>query len=173
MKTPAYKIGTALIMALCIILPAQGAVAALKPGDKAPEVLLPDRDGEKHSLVEIARAGGAKGVIVNFFATWCSPCMHELPVLNSASDELKKRGIRIVLVDVKEDFSDIDAGLKELHIGKLLVLSDRYGKAAEAFEVRFLPTTFFIGADGRIKDIVFGGLFDTSELMTSAGKIAR
>jgi hypothetical protein len=50
---------------------------------------------------------------------------------------------------------------------------DRYGTVGDEYQVRFLPTTFFIGAEGRVKDIIFGEIKDKDELMASAGKLLK
>jgi thiol-disulfide isomerase/thioredoxin len=113
----------------------------------------------------------ASGVILSFFATWCVECRKELPLINSLVDELKGKGISVVIVDVKEDVDSINALLSELKVDKPVVLSDRYGKTAETYGVRFLPVTFFIGADARVRHISFGGIRDAKELRESAGKL--
>ena len=79
-------------------------------------------------------------------------------------DELKGKGIKVVIVDVKEDFNTIDSFLAELKVDKPIVLSDRHGKIAELYGVRFLPVTFFIGADGKVKHIIFGEIIDAKEV---------
>jgi len=155
-----------------LCLAAADALAALKPGDAAPRFQLPDRTGALHAL-SIVGEKNSRGVVVSFFATWCAPCREELPLMNAKADDLRRKGITIVLVDVKESFEEIDLLLAELKIDKPLVVSDRFGKALEAFGVRFLPTTFFIGPDGLIRDIIYGGMLDENDFMTGVKTLLK
>ena len=137
--------------------------AALKLNDAAPVFSLRDSTGRDVSLGSVlssAAKGKKGGIIVSFFASWCVPCRQELPLLDSLAEELKEKGITIVLVDVKEDFDTINTLLAELKVNKPVVLSDRAGKTAENYQIRFLPTTFFINADGKVKDMIFGEIKD-------------
>lgn len=157
-------------------LSASPAYAALKLNADAPTFSLKDRTGNNFSLddvVGVKSKTGSKGLILGFFASWCIPCRHELPLINSLVDELQARGVTIVLVDVKEDLDTISALLAELKVNKPLVLSDRFGKVSEAYSVRFLPATFFIGADGKVKDIIYGEIRDEQELRGSAQKLFK
>lgn len=163
------------VLCLLIIFP---AFAALKLNVPAPAFSLLDATGKDRSLADILGSrtkakAKVNGVIVSFFASWCTPCRQELPLLNSLADELKEKGITIVLVDVKEDFNVINTLLAELKVNKPVVLSDRAGKIAESYQVRFFPTTFFIGSDGTVKDIIFGGIKDEAELRKSSGKLVQ
>jgi cytochrome c biogenesis protein CcmG/thiol:disulfide interchange protein DsbE len=160
------------VLSLCLF--ASSSLAALKPNEIAPTFSLPDSKGKDFSLgdyVGAARKENVKGVILSFFATWCLECRNELPLINALVDELGGKGIKVVIVDVKEDFDSIAALLSELKVDKPVVLSDRYGKTAEKYGVRFLPATFFIGADARVKHIIFGGIHNAQELREGAGKL--
>jgi thiol-disulfide isomerase/thioredoxin len=150
------------------------AFAALKPGDIAPIFSLRDSGEKEFNLsddVGTAKKENGKGVILSFFASWCVPCRQELPIIDAMTDEFIAKGVTVVIIGFKEDFDQINGLLKELKITKPFVLCDRYGKVGEKYGVRFLPTTFFIGADGKIKDVIFGGIKDAAELRASAGKL--
>lgn len=108
-----------------------------------------------------------KGVILSFFASWCIPCRNELPIINSLADELKGKGLRIVIVGVKESFESINALLSSLKVDKLVALSDLDGKVSERYQVRFLPITYFIGGDGRVKHVVYGEIGSSQALRSS------
>jgi len=165
-----------VVVSILLCLTASQAFAALKPGDSAPTFSLRDLEGKEYFLSNDVGAKPKekiKGVIVAFFASWCGPCRNELPLFNSLVDELSSKGIKIVLIDLKEDVGTINALLEELKVRKPVILSDRYGKTAENYQVRFLPTTFFIGADGTVKDIHFGEIKDAAELKASAGKLIQ
>jgi thiol-disulfide isomerase/thioredoxin len=164
------------IAALLLFMLVSPVFAALKLNDSAPVFSLRDGEGKDFYLGAAVGAQSGeegKGVILSFFASWCVPCRNELPLINSLTDELTGKGIKVVIVGFKEDFDQIGELLKELGVTKPLVLSDRYGKVGEKYGVRFLPTTFFIGADGKVKDMIFGELKDAAELKSIAGKLLQ
>jgi len=165
-----------MVIIMLFLMSASSVSAALKTNDVAPAFSLPDSAGKDYYLNDILSATAkekAGGVIVSFFASWCVPCRQELPLINSLVDELQEKGIKVVLVNVKEDPGSIIALLSELKVDKPLVLSDRYGRVSEMYQVRFFPTTFFIGRDGRIKDIIFGEIEGEKELRKSAGRLVH
>ena len=159
---------------MAALLFSSAAFAALKTNDAAPVFSLRDVEGKDFNLgdhVGSAKKESGNGIILGFFASWCVGCRNELPLINSLVDELKGKGIKVVIVDVKEDFNTIDSFLTELKVDKPIVLSDLHGKTAELYGVRFLPVTFFVGADGMVKHIIFGEILDAKEVRKSAGKL--
>jgi thiol-disulfide isomerase/thioredoxin len=162
------------IAALLLLLFAFPVSAALKPDDPAPDFSLRDSEGGDFHLSDTVGAlkkENSKGVILGFFASWCAPCRKELPLINALTDELNKKGLKVVIVGYKEDFEEINELLQELKVDKPLVLSDRSGIVGEKYGVRFLPMTFFIGADGRVKDMIYGEIKDAAELRAGAAKL--
>ena len=132
---------------------------ALQPGDLAPPFSLKDNQEKSFVLgdhVGKDRKGDAKGVILGFFAPHCKPCRHELSVLNSLVDGFKAQGIQVAIVGYREDFDRIMKFLAEIHVDKPIILSDKDGKVGNKYGVHFLPTTFFILSDGRVKEIMRG-----------------
>jgi len=111
------------------------------------------------------RTQPVKGIIINFFASYCKPCRHELPVLNSLVEELKKKGIEVVIIGFDEDFDHVLRLLDEIGVDKPIILADMYGKVGEKYGVRYLPTTFFLDADGRVKYIIRGELPDFEKVI--------
>ena len=165
-----------VIPGLFVILFAVTVFAGVKVNDVAPTFSVRDVAGKEFSLSDVVgetKKGSDKGVILSFFASWCVPCRSELPLINSHVDEFKKKGITVVLVNIKEDLATIHGLLEELKVDKPIVLSDRHGTVAEKYGVRALPSTYFIGADGRVKQIIFGEIYDAKELRESVGKLLK
>ncbi|OGW36797.1 MAG: hypothetical protein A2010_05675 [Nitrospirae bacterium GWD2_57_9] len=161
---------------LLVALLAPSALAALKINDAAPAFSLPGAGQRNFSFGAGPGAQSSekgKAYVLSFFATWCPACREELPILDSLVDELSARGITVVLIGVREDFEEIGDLLNELKVKKPLVLNDQKGTVAEKYQVRFLPTTFFIGSDGKVKDIIFGGIDDRAELKKSSEKLLK
>jgi thiol-disulfide isomerase/thioredoxin len=152
------------------------ASAAIKQNDPAPVFSLQDREGKYFNLGDVIGPKSkekANGVILGFFASWCVPCRNELPILDSLVDDLKGKGVKVVIVGFLEDFDTIREMLTELKVTKPLVLSDQHGAVAEKYGVRFLPVTFFIGSDGKIKDVIYGEITGDKELREKAGKLTK
>jgi thiol-disulfide isomerase/thioredoxin len=171
-----FEMKKIVIAVFLFFLLASPVLAALKLNDSAPTFSLPDSKGKDFYLgntVGVERREPVKGIIVSFFATWCIPCRSELPLINAFTENLNKRGIKVVLINVKEDFKTVNALLTELKVDKPLVLSDRNGTTSEKYQVRFLPTTFFIDADGKIRDIIYGGIHGEKEMRESVQKLLR
>jgi thiol-disulfide isomerase/thioredoxin len=165
-----------LILVLSLILLfAPQASAALKLNEPAPLFSLLDVKGNNFSLGDVVRAGSMNkgGVIISFFASWCIPCRIELPIMNSLAGELRSKGITVVLIDVKESLATVKALLKDLQVDQPVVLTDADGKTGEKYELRFLPTTFFVGADGKLKDVIYGELKGASQLQAGAEKLLK
>ena len=153
-----------------VLLFATPSFAALKINDAAPAFTLPELGNKEYSFSG-AQTSAKGGTIINFFASWCIPCRAELPMLNAFVPELNEKGVTVLLIGVREDFGTISQLLTELKVDKPVVVSDRDGKVAELYRVFFLPTTFFVGADGRVKDIIFGQIKDEDQLRKGIASI--
>ena len=121
--------------------------------DATPEVqLIKARASERGNL--ISTASGADFVlsevrefdrIINFWATWCPPCVHELPQLNTIATELSADGIKVILVSMDRGGAAM-AGpfLSERNITAPLSLYDPSASWARALALKGLPTTLLI-----------------------------
>lgn len=160
---------------LAMLLSASPSFAALKPNDIVPLFSLRDSAGNDFYLSDVIGEKNNKeqvnGIILSFFASWCIPCRNELPIVNSLTNEMKSKGVKVVIVGVREDFKSINALLADLNVDKPIVLSDQNGKVSEEYQVRFLPVTFFIGHDGKVKDVIYGEIGSAQALRNSAGKL--
>lgn len=133
----------------------------LSINDNAPLFSLRDNHGNffhLSSYVGVKKKYPVKGIILNFFASYCKPCKNELPVLNSLVEEFERKGIKVVIAGYREDFDKIMDMLAGIKVSDPVILSDVYGKIGEKYGVKGLPMTVFIGADGRVKDIMRGEL---------------
>ncbi len=150
---------------LCLLLlsaaPAALAAPAAEPpeppgvGDAAPDFALPDADGVTHSLAELR---GAPAVI-NFWASWCGPCLSELPRLEEARATLQERGVAFVLINLDRQRGPALGALKRFD-QQMLSLFDPRGQAAAVWAPPAMPTTWVLGADGRVLEVLTGALDD-------------
>jgi thiol-disulfide isomerase/thioredoxin len=134
-------------------------------GRRAPEFKLSSIDGGEVSLAGLQ----GKPVVVNFFATWCTPCKKELPAFQALSQQYADQGLTFLLVDMQEDPDDVAIFLGELGVS-LPTVVDSSGEVGKTYRVRGLPSTFFIGRDGTIKQAQLGEL-DGRLLETGISKI--
>ena len=123
-----------------------------KIGSQAPLFQLSTPDGQ------VIRLGDLRGgvVLLNFWATWCAPCRQEIPDLVKLQNDWGE-SVRIVGVDLQETPADVAAFATRLQMNYLLAL-DFNGEVASSYKVRGLPTTFFLDAQGVIRDVRIGVL---------------
>ena len=131
----------------CAALPA--VVENFEPTPDAPAA--PDvaffEDGETARTLADYRG---RGVILNFWATWCAPCVRELPDLDRLRANLADHDIDVIAVS--EDRRGVDAVTrfyKKAEIGNLPVLMDKRGALQRQVKVRGLPTTILYDPSGK------------------------
>ena len=125
----------------------------------APPFTLNDVEGHPVSLTDYK----GKIVLLNFWATWCEPCKKEMPEIQAAYEQYKDRGFVVLGVNFGEN---PDPAVSFVHHGRLTfpVLLDRKVNVAERYGVLGLPVSFFIDADGMIRERVFGGTLTSKNI---------
>ena len=118
-----------------------------------PALELSDLGGSKHQLSDYR----GKVVLVNFWATWCTPCREEMPSIERLKQALKGRPFVVLAVNVDEPESRVRNFLQQLPLG-FTVLMDPGKQATTAWKVRILPASFLIARDGRARYTVTGEL---------------
>lgn len=119
----------------------------------APDFTLPRF--ETGDLVSLGDLTG-KPMVLNFWATWCGPCRAEMPMLQAASERYAD-DIRIIGVDYGEDPSVVGPFLEEVGV-TFPILLDQDLSVSNQYRIMGLPTTFFIDADGVIRQVYAGEL---------------
>lgn len=87
--------------------------------------------------------------LVNFWATWCPPCVEEIPGMNTVYRELSDQGLGMLAINAGEDDDTVGAFLKKTPIDFPVVRSDAL-KTLSDWEVKGLPTTLVIDSQGRV-----------------------
>jgi thiol-disulfide isomerase/thioredoxin len=117
----------------------------------APDFLLSGLNGKQRALSDFR----GKLVLLHFWATWCVPCRHEMPLLYSLESE-GMDDFSIVCVNVdRGDSNEVKEFMNEVtpHFHTLL---DPSGEVRNHYAVRGLPTSYLIGRDGKIMGRVVG-----------------
>ena len=119
----------------------------------APAVTWQDSTGGAVALADL------KGyvVVVNFWATWCGPCVMEMPELDTLQQRYGPAGLLVAAVSVDEGgLNVIDTFYKKHGIRNLPIFSDPGADAPAAFNVRTLPASFVINRDGQLVGMLPG-----------------
>jgi thiol-disulfide isomerase/thioredoxin len=136
---------------------------------EASEAAQPDssvaflKDGERE--VRLSEWRG-KGIVMNFWATWCAPCVAEMPALDALHGGLADHGIDVLAVSNDFGGADVVRGFYAKHgIEHLPVLTDARSRMAQSVGVLGLPTTILFDAEGREVGRVLGPAeWDTPEV---------
>ncbi len=118
---------------------------------KAPEFSLKDLNGRYVTLSSLR----GRVVLLNFWATWCPPCISEMPVFNRLYKEMRPRGLEVVAIS-----TDRSEGYVRDYVGKhgldFRVLYDEDRAVTKQYKVFSMPTTFLIDKNGFIVEKFFG-----------------
>jgi peroxiredoxin len=117
-----------------------------KVGQQSPEISWVTLDGQKFE----AKTLHGKVVLINFFATWCGPCMQEMPHLQKDIFQ-KFKGKNLVMVSIGREHND--AELKEFRKKReftIPIAADPDRKIYSRFATQYIPRNYVIAADGRI-----------------------
>lgn len=130
------------------------AKAIPRAGFYAPDFSLQTLQGETIQLSDLR----GRAVVINLWASWCPPCKEEMPALQRVHEEYSPIGVTILAVNATNQ-DDQKAAEQFVQANGLSfpVLLDTDGKVSRLYELRSLPTTFFIDPGGVIQEVVVGG----------------
>jgi peroxiredoxin len=149
------KLAAALLAAL-LSWPATGAAEQplrLWYGGATPPLQLPDTMGKVHRLSDYR----GKLVLINFWATWCTPCREEMPSIERLRQAMKGKPFAVLAVNLAEPEARVRHFLGSMPLG-FPVLLDADMTVAKSWKVRQVPASFVVGPDGRIRYSYLGDL---------------
>jgi thiol-disulfide isomerase/thioredoxin len=140
-----------LLLSCCLLflaLPASAADAVAPPREgEFPHALL--GKNLQGDLVDLEQRRG-KVVIMTFWASWCGPCLHELPVLAHMQSVVGKDALEVIAVNWNEPRSEVANFARRNRKLDLEYVLDSKGATAEIFGVRAIPLMFVLDHEGRI-----------------------
>ena len=135
-------------------------------GDLAPDFQLQNLDGQTVSLSSLR----GSPVLLNFWATWCGPCRTEMPYLQQIHEEWSDRGLVLLAIDLGESSSTVESYLQSNNLS-LTVLLDTRQEVGQKYNIRAIPTTFFIDKDGIIQGVKIGAFQNKEQIEQYLGEI--
>ena len=159
-----------LTLALALTQPLHASVAGelqpYKGTATTPPLELADLSGREHRLSDYR----GQVVLVNFWASWCPPCLAEMPSMQRLATLLKEKPFRILAVNVEQSKSTVWRFTKLLEI-EFTTLLDSAGETAKAWAIETYPTSYLIDSEGRIRYMIRGALewdsLETQEVIKS------
>jgi thiol-disulfide isomerase/thioredoxin len=120
-------------------------------GNAAPAFELPTLEGQPF---KIADAKG-KVVVLDFWATWCGPCVRALPILTEVTTKMADQGVVFYAVNLRES-EDLVRGFQTKQSLTFPVLMDKEGAVGDQYFVQGIPQTVIIGKDGTVQAVHIG-----------------
>ncbi len=139
--------GLALALAFVMVYRVQGylRVYNVSEGDQAPGFQVTDAQGVGIGLADY----GGKVVLLNFWATWCPPCVQEMPSLNSIYEELSDRGFVVVGISVDEDADQYQTFLDSAGVTFPTARDPERSVSARYGTMKY-PESYLISREGRV-----------------------
>ena len=133
----------------------KGRIMAVNMDSDAFSALFFDLDGKELTVEGLK----GSGLIINFWATWCAPCVKEMPSLDRLAGKLDKNKIKVLPLSVdRKALKKVPAFYTETGIKNLGIYFDKKGVLSKLMGVKGLPTTVLIKADGSVLGSVSGML---------------
>lgn len=118
---------------------------------EAPPLALPRADGR---VLDLAGLRG-KVVYVDFWASWCGPCRKSFPWMNAMQQKYEAKSFVVLGINLDESREDAARFLSQTP-AEFTVLYDPEGKSARAWRVKGMPSSYLIGADGKVRFVHTG-----------------
>lgn len=140
----------------CLLMLLTLPVYAAKSGEMAPDISGVTLNGPRGVTLNSLRG---RVVVVDFWASWCTPCVESMPEMNAMRDRLLKQGygssFEVLGVSLDSEPAEARRFLKKYPVSFPVLLDDK-SRTTEAFGLWRLPTTFLIDGTGKIVFVYHG-----------------
>ncbi|MFK7889369.1 MAG: TlpA family protein disulfide reductase [Granulosicoccus sp.] len=134
-----------LLVGILLTAPALAAEQSISPVERTlPEFELASLDNQVWSV----QALKGQPWIINFWATWCPPCIEEIPSMNAAWGKLEAQGVGMLAINAGEGLEAVSSFAQKITIDFPVLLGDSATLAN--WSVRALPTTIVVDANGKV-----------------------
>jgi peroxiredoxin len=141
-----------------------GRIPAPREGFEAPGFQLELLGGGEVRLADLR----GQVVIINLWASWCPPCRAEMPALQRTYAQNRDRGLEVLAVNMTfQDSPSAAAAFVQEHGLGFKVPLDVEGEVGRLYQLRALPTTFFVDRQGIIRQVVVGGPMSEGTIQTA------
>ncbi len=132
-------------------------------GKPAPQIELELLAGGHLNLASLK---GEKIVILDFWATWCGPCVRAMPIIEKVVAKYKDKGVELYAVNLQEGPDEIKTFLEANKLPDVVVALDKDAKAARDYGANAIPQTVIIGKDGTVQVVKVGLLPNLEEALS-------
>jgi len=147
-----YKISKKIFLVILLGFLTENSFA-LEVGDLAPACLLKNI---KNTEQEVSfKQFSGQVVYVDFWASWCGPCIESFPYMNSLERNLKEQGLELVAINLDENIEDAEEFLNRIPANFSVVL-DEEQQCAREFDVQAMPSSYLIDRKGIVQHIHLG-----------------
>ncbi|MDT8405912.1 MAG: TlpA disulfide reductase family protein [Methylococcales bacterium] len=151
---PAWRLIVALSLGMA-------SASALAEAQAAPDCKLRSLSGDQALSLNSLQG---QVVYVDFWASWCPPCLKSFPFMNDLQQRYRDQGLTVVAVNLDENLSDAQAFV-EKQPAAFPVWVDQDQSCAQAFKVKAMPSTYLIDASGVIRHVHAGFRLDEAETL--------
>ena len=117
-----------------------------------PEIYLLDSSGNKQKFEVFFNKKSLKGIVINFWATWCPPCISELPALDKMALRLKKYKIKVLAISMdRGETKKLSTYLKNKGGTNLIFAQDKGWESGRLLSIKGLPETLILKINGKGK----------------------
>lgn len=134
--------------------PTSGVGQAVAVGDIAPDFQLEDTKGNKVSLSDLR----GKVVMVNFWATWCPPCIEEMPSMEKLQEVMAGDDFVMLAINTEQNGRAVVPKFLEKTSYSFPILYDEKGLVQKLYGVYKFPESFIVGKDGNVVEKIIGPL---------------
>lgn len=119
-----------------------------REGSMAPHFTLTGLDGKTYELSDYR----GKPMLINFWGSWCEPCVREMPAIQRQYEKWKDQGLVVLGVNLDESKVTVQSFVKQNGV-TFPILFDKELRMRDRYAVRYYPTTFYVDAGGKIVKI--------------------